>query len=342
MSSPTITHADLSYEQTVPRRLAHRHALGEVFISDSAETGPNVFVVAAQIPRAHSLWSDHRLAYHDAFATAEAVRQGTFIVLHRHLQVPLGLPFSLRRFRFQVRELGAFQDDRRSPLQGRLTYRLAGGRTVGDELGDLTFEGELTVGGVEALEYGGDVVFMPRDDYEALRAYQRARLPLRPRGTELSPVPASAVGRMDGRNVVIGRHQDGPEGVRCELLPDLSHPAFFDHAYDHVPGPFIAEGFRQAAVVCAHQAGALESAEVAATGLDVTFRAFAEFDGDLECVAALAAPDGPDVVVNACLKQFGKVVAEGQIRLRAYPVGDPGAGPVRDPSGGSDVTGPAR
>jgi hypothetical protein len=319
--SISTTQLDLGYEQTVPRWLCHRHALGEVFISDSARVDATTFAVAAQIPRAHSLWGDHRLPFHDAFATAEAARQGTFVVLHRHLEVPVGLPFSLRRFWFQVADLQAYRDDRRTPLQGRLVYRLAGARTLGDELGDLTFEGELLVDGVVALRYGGDVVFMPREDYQALRAYQRDRLQLEPGRSLPPPLPAEAVGRADRRNVVLGA-LPADAGGQFELLPDLSHPAFFDHAYDHVPGPFIVEGFRQAAVVVAHRTGALGSAEVAATGLDVTFQAFAEFDGELRCTASVIGPDGRDLLVGARLEQFGRVLAEARIRLRPYPPQD--------------------
>ena len=58
----------LSFEQTVPCRLAHRRCLGEVFVADTATAGPGEYLAAIQIPRAHTLWSDRVADYHDPLA----------------------------------------------------------------------------------------------------------------------------------------------------------------------------------------------------------------------------------------------------------------------------------
>jgi hypothetical protein len=315
---------DLSFDQTVPRAIAHRRAVGEVFITDSAALGEDEFLLAFQLPRAHRLWSDHKVAYHDPFSTGEAARQGSFVVIHRHLGVPLSLPFSLQRYAFTVHELAAFRDDQRSPLEGLLRYRIVSQHKRGDELGSLSIEGDLEIGGALALTVSGDVVFLPRGDYEALRAFQRSRKPLdsaQPPGP-IQPLDAAAVGRLDQRNVVIGHPVQAGRTDRAPQYPlviDLGHPSYFDHSYDHVPGPFIVEGFRQAALVEAHRTGALASPVAALVGCRTSFADFGEFEAILEYSAEVQGTGDGRVQVRVELHQFGKEIAEGEIELSEYP-----------------------
>jgi hypothetical protein len=317
--------ADLTFDQTVPRAIAHRRAVGEVFVTDSARTGEDTFALAWQIPRAHALWGDGPAPYHDPFATAEAARQGCFVVVHRHLGIPLDLPFSLQRFEFQVTAgLEPFRDNQRSPLQGLLHYRLSQQEFRGGALGSMRIDGALHIDGAEAMTVGGDVVFMPREDYRALRAFQRSRkqldgvAPWKP----AAAVPPAMVGRRDERNIVVGEPTatSYPSGLlRYPLVIDRSHPSYFDHDYDHVPGPFIVEGFRQAAVLAAAGTGVLRSPVVAMTGLTVSFADFGEFEAPLDYSAeAMPGPDGR-ARVRVGLHQLGAEIAGGRIELTPYP-----------------------
>jgi len=326
--SPAKLPADvaLSFEQTVPRSVAHRRAVGEVFVTDSAELDAERFLIAWQVPRAHALWGDREACYHDPFSVAEAARQGCFVVVHRHLGLPVGLPFSLRRFSFRVLDLEPFGDDRRHPLQGLLDYRLTSREFSGGELGSMTIDGLVHIGGAQAMTVSGDVVFVSQRDYQALRAYQRSRKPLAAVGPAVPavPAPAAAVGRRDSRNVVIGA-AGNPAAPRWPLVIDRSHPSYFDHDYDHVPGPFIVEGFRQAALLCATGSGALDSPVAALTSLDTTFADFGEFEAPLHyeagpaAAAGVAAPAGPEHLVQVGLYQFGQEIARADIGLTPYP-----------------------
>jgi hypothetical protein len=312
----------LSYEQTVPRELAHRRAIGEVFITDSAQAGEDEYALAVQIPRAHMLWSDRRPDYHDPFASGEAARQGSFVVIHRHLGIPVGLPFSMRTFEFAVESLNGYQDDQRAPLDGVLHYRLSDKRVSGGQLGSMRIDGEMTINGVLAMRFGGDVVFMSGADYQALRAFQRSRKPIGS-GTvpdPVTPLAPGAVGRADGRNVAIGHPLDAAGPRRFPLVIDLSHPSFFDHGYDHVPGPLCVEAFRQAAIVVAHESSAIPSPVVAMTGCRVAFADFGEYEQNLFCSAELMshAAGGP-VRLRVGLHQFGSELVTGYVELTPYP-----------------------
>jgi hypothetical protein len=320
---------ELSFEQTVPRGLVHRTALGEVYVADSLQVGDAEFVLAVQVPRAHCVWFDRRVAYHDPLSTAEAARQGVYVVVHRHVGVPPGLTFSLQRLELRVEELDAYRDGGSSPLQGLLTLRLVEQTKHGSSLGSMSFEGDLSVDGAVAMTLRGDLVFLSPDDYAALRAYQRRR---NPPESGLPPadgpaLDAAACGRLDQRNCVLGEPAlaaAADRATRYPLIVDQHHPSFFDHGYDHVPGPLIVEAYRQAAIVTAHRSGALPSPVAAITGCEAAFTDFAELDSRIECVAAIDGVfDDGRVGVSVGLRQFGKDVSTGRVELRPYPAGTP-------------------
>ncbi|MFC4534996.1 AfsA-related hotdog domain-containing protein [Sphaerisporangium dianthi] len=314
--SPALSEL-LSFEQTMPRALAHRQAVGEVFVTDSAKGAEGEYLVAVQLPRAHSLWFDRKIAFHDPFSTAEAARQGSFVVLHRYFGVPVGLPFSLLRWQFRVEDLECYRDDEATPLQGVLRYRVDDKGKPGADLGDMTLYGELVIDGRTAMTLSGDVVFFDRDDYKALREFQLSRKPAAAAGAPRpKPLDPAQVGRTDPRNVVVGE----PVEHRFPYVIDTTHPSYFDHAYDHVPGPFIVEGFRQAALVTATRAGRLASPVAAVTGCATTFRSFGEFGSVLEASARVCERDEAGrVTVELALHQDGKQLAEASVELSPYP-----------------------
>ncbi|KUJ69188.1 hypothetical protein ACZ90_12620 [Streptomyces albus subsp. albus] len=303
----------LDFERTVPRSIAHRRQIGEVFVADSAQVGADDFYLSFQVPRAHSLWSDHLDGYHDPFASAEAARQAIFVMLHRHLDVPVGLPFSLQRISFRVAEVAAYRDDRGWPLQGHLHYRVADRQNRGSDVVGMTLQGQLEIGGLSAMALTAELAFMSQQDYDVFRAFQRAQKPVATATrSPRRPLDAALVGRSDPRNVVIGA------GAAADplLAPDHHHPAFFDHEYDHMPGPVIAEGLRQAAVAAACRSGALPSPRAMAVGFEAAFLDFGEFEADLVCTAEAGAADADGrVPVDVGLHQFGKAIVTGRVEL---------------------------
>src|SRR5687768_8570863 len=134
----------LSFEQTVPRSLVHRAALAEVYVADSVETAPRQYAVAVQIPRAHCVWHDRRVPYHDPLSTAEAARQGVYVAVRRHVGVPAGVAFTMRRLDLRVATLDAYRDLGRGPLQGVLALRLVDHVASAPTIGTMTLEGHVT------------------------------------------------------------------------------------------------------------------------------------------------------------------------------------------------------
>lgn len=322
--SAAARDSELRFARTVPRELAHRRAISEVFVADSAAVADDEFVAAIQLPRAHSLWHDHRHAFHDPMLAVEACRQATFVGAHRHLGVPVGTRGSLQSIAFQVENLDAYRDDRANPLEGIVRLRVADRRERGGMLATMTFDAELRIGGRVAMSIGGAIYFMSADDFAILRAHQRARKPLLATAPPPPPtIEPALVGRCDPRNIAIGDIAPGTPTTgeqRYPVVVDPGNPAFFDHAQDHLPGPLIVEVYRQAAIRTAGRDGALATPHALATRCRATFADFGEYEGPTECAAVLAPATGTGrVTVKLALYQFGAELAEAEFELLGVP-----------------------
>lgn len=322
IGAPAAQAGQLRFERTVPRELAHRRAISEVFVADSASVAEDEFVAALQVPRAHSLWHDHRHAIHDPMLLVEACRQAAFVGAHRYLGVPVGTRGSLSCVAFRVVDLDAFGDDGAHPLEAIAHIRVAERDERGGALVGLSIDAELEIGGATAMTMSGTILFMPADDYAVLRAHQRAGKPLLAAVPPAPPrIDASLVGRGDPRNMAIG---DVPAGApasgeqRFPVVVEPTNPAFFDHSQDHLPGPLIVEVYRQAAIRTATRSGALASPVAVVTDCRATFADFAEYEGTTECTARLAGTAGDGrITINLALHQFGAQLAEAHLELSA-------------------------
>lgn len=345
----------LSYERTVPRDVAHRRQVGEVFVTDSAQTGPDDFHTAFEVLRAHSLWSDRAgSAYHDPLASAEAARQSIFVLLHRHVGIPVALPFSLQRITLRVLDPEAYRSDRRTALRGTVHYRVAERAGRGADVTAMTLQGTVRIGGRPAMALTAHLAFMAQQDYDVFRAFQRGQKPVADAvRTVARPLPPAAVGRELAANVVLGAPAsaaDTPDaGPRLLLAADTSHPAFFDHDYDHVPGPLMVEGMRQAALVAwaatQGSAGAKPYGVAPYTGgeggarapfvagCEAAFLDFVEFEADVDYRAVAGPADaGGRIPVDVAVRQFGRDVVTGRVDL----LPEPSAGPA--PAGRAAAT----
>ncbi|WP_433683231.1 AfsA-related hotdog domain-containing protein [Nocardia sp. CA-119907] len=303
LAPPTTHTSGLSFEQTVPCSLAHRRCLGEVFVADTAAAGPGEYLAAIQIPRAHSLWSDRVTDFHDPLAAVEAIRQAMTVLGHRYLGLPLGTALSLQRMTAEIEDHSTLRDTGNDPLEGivRIRTDLGSGASY---LAEHSFDATLTIGTAAALTVRGGGIAFPPETYAEFRTHQRRNRPEQAAVNAPAPVPPNRVGRRDSRNVVVGGD--------LELLVDRTHPSFFDHPYDHVPGPLMLEGFRQAALVAAGEPYAL-------AGLEATFTGFAELDGPLTFTHRVDADPDFGADIELALSQFGVRIAECRIELIPYP-----------------------
>jgi hypothetical protein len=321
-ATPAPAPPALSYERTVPRGYVHVRALSEVFLTDSAQTGPDTYVLAAQLPRAHTLWSDRQLAHHDPVVTVEVGRQSAFLIAHQYCGVPVGTKVYLEWLRFQVKDLKAYHDDGVAPPEGIVHARLTDRQERDGFLSAMEFHGQLTIGERVAMEVGGRFHMMPREEYGLLRAHGRARKGLGKWPAQRPvphPVAPAMTGRRDERNIVLEERMVSSsidERSRYALIVDESHPAYFDHPHDHVTGSLILEMYRQAAIATAYRTRAMPAPLATVTGCQVRFSEFAELDAQSECSAWVSDVSADGVVtVRLVLHQLGADIADAELTL---------------------------
>ncbi|MET9956949.1 ScbA/BarX family gamma-butyrolactone biosynthesis protein [Streptomyces sp. NPDC006339] len=250
---------------TVPRQYVHRAAVSEVLLTGwRPAAAPHAFVVGAQWPRGHALFAQSG-GYQDPMLLVESVRQIGSLLAHAEFGVEFGHQFLMRSIAFAATtDLFVATP---APTEVELHTVCHDIVRRGKDLGGMRYEVTAKVDGV-ALASAGAAFHCTRPSvYKRLRGERPTcadRLP----GLPIDP---ARVGRTGPQHVVLS---DIPGGSphRWELRVDCSHPIFFDHPVDHVPGMVLLEAARQAA----HAVTGMPDTLV--IGLESSFERYAELD----------------------------------------------------------------
>lgn len=73
---------------------------------------------------------------------------------------------------------------------------------------------------------------------------------------DLERIPGAFVHKVEPRNVLLNkleRAPDDPDLFLAELVPDWTHPFFFEHLLDHIPSMMLVEAGRQIAIAICHR-----------------------------------------------------------------------------------------
>ncbi|KUO06711.1 ScbA/BarX family gamma-butyrolactone biosynthesis protein [Streptomyces sp. DSM 15324] len=304
----------MQFARTLPKELAHRAAIAEVFLTDAERLSEDEVRLAAQLPRRHPFYGDAVAprSHHDPLLLLEACRQGIFVVAHRYLDVPLDHKFLLRTVAYEVPDPDALAcgDTPAEAVVGvRVEHRFRNRTGVTG----LRLRFSAVVGAREALLARIDYSWMPPQEWSRLRAGQRRDLGLcdPPVALPGRTVEPGRVGRRDRANVVITPPHTSPDGVRtARLVAETTHPTLYDHWVDHVPGMLELEAFRQLALIAAVDEGAVRAPTALPVRLRARFRCFAEMDLPLQC---RTAPVVPGADIECTLHQPGALVAEARV-----------------------------
>ncbi|MFF4182896.1 ScbA/BarX family gamma-butyrolactone biosynthesis protein [Streptomyces sp. NPDC001691] len=315
-----LDSSQLSFAATVPRVKVHREAVCEVFLTDSAQVGPDSFVVGAQLPRVHSFYSDFLLAprNYDPLLLAEVCRQSSILLAHEYFGVPLDQKFVLNHSDLRVIDRAGLRvgdTPGTSVVEVTVTDRkLRGTETVGYT---ATMHVDLDGRSVVALDI--TIQWMPGSAWNKLRERGRAQLTVSPGQTVRAPRAAdpSVVGRLDPANVVIGTPCADASGFTADVVVDQSHAALFDHPLDHIPGVLLQEACRQLAVAAAHDHFGFAPQRLAVETCHVAFSRFGEFELPTTCraeVPVLSAGDD-SLRTRLTVSQDGVPIAAADIGL---------------------------
>ncbi|MCS0606469.1 hypothetical protein NX794_35475 [Streptomyces sp. LP11] len=320
-------------ERIVPRRLVHKAAADEVLLTDAVRVRPGHFYLAVRQPAGHGLYRPDSAGASDPTLFVEMLRQTAIYLSHRFYEVPLDHPFIFCALDFDMAAPPGEDDDADEPVVLEVRCRETKQRTP--KRAALTLEAQLVcAGGVRAV---GSVTW---------QAVEPARYTaLRSRGTDGTPPPAPGtavtvtlpgarvmapelVGRERALDVVVAEFaapEDGPAvagepGGTWLLHVDQSHPVFFDHPSDHVPGMLLLEAVRQASCAALGPAPA-PLYEWTMSGGGVEFGAYCELAAPTWLVVRHAgAPEAADqATVTVEAVQHGRTVASGSARWKAAP-----------------------
>ncbi|WP_346538211.1 ScbA/BarX family gamma-butyrolactone biosynthesis protein [Micromonospora sp. DPT] len=309
--TPSIPVAPrLGFDQTVPRALVHRHAVGEVLVTDSARVDEDRFVVAALLPRTHWYYTDRldpadRAV--DPMLLLEACRQACTVVAHRHLGVPMDTAFLVGRWTVELPAT-----DVPGPPSGELLLHLgtAGARVRHGQLSALSLSLDLDLAGHPLGRTEIDARYLRPEDYRAMRELRRGGPPpmsdTRPAARSGRPLPPSEVGRTRPENVLLVDAATTAAGVTARLDVPTGHASLYDHPLDHVPAMALLEAARQLAH---HLVGPAGNGRL--TTLSADFTRFAELD---EPVQVIGVPDDGRTRVE--FRQSEQAICTVEVGLR--------------------------
>jgi hypothetical protein len=288
---PSVRPADpgLTYLQPVPRHMVHRAAIAEVFLTDAVRTGEHSFLVAAQWPRDHALYSPGSGGTCDPLLFMETIRQSLVYLAHSFYGVPLTHRFIGTGAEFEITDPAALRiGGEPVPVVLEAQWLWEGNRPP-SRFG-MRLEVVLTVGGRTCGRGALHVVAVDDKRYAMLRGRGA-----RPTGAAVTgPAPRAvervhpaAVGRLRSKDSVLVRERaEAP----WQLLVDVEHPIFFDHPSDHVPLMVTLEGFRQLGHLLLHPSEAGRDDAHVLLGMTVDCVAFGELDEPIDLVVRERRP----------------------------------------------------
>ncbi len=311
--------SELTFDRTVPRSLVHRAAVSEVFLTDAAATGENRFVVAAQLPRGHALYSDRLDDRYDPMILVEACRQASILISHQFYGVPKDWAFVFRKASVSVTDLAALQV---GETPGRLVIRVEFERRFHVEgyLTGAVGRYQTVLDGVPVGEFVGSLSFMPKPMFVEMRAAGRAakNTPDQPYSSAAVPLPPARVARRDSKNVVIASTGSDHPVTTYEVVVDNNHPSLSDHKVDHVSGMLLTEACRQASVCAVLDTQSLPESSVGSpVRYDIQFLDFAEHELPVYCRLIETAPteSGTGIVASFELVQGDVVIVRSQVEV---------------------------
>jgi hypothetical protein len=312
----TTVETPLGGDRTIDRRLVHRTALEEVFLTGFRSLDDGGFVATARLPRAHHYYNDQtgRPAAHDPIAVFECVRQMLLCALHLHHDAPPEMKSITATCSLEIVDPGALAVRGHDlDLVGRVvTHKERDGVTI-----RVVHEVEVYQSDRRLAVVTVDTAQRDPARYETLRMTYRDTVP--PTSDDLiatEPVSRIApylVGRERTENVVLlAPVLSGTELVATLRVP-VSNPGMFDHAHDHVPGPVMMEAARQAGTWLAGELHAHASSKLVLASLHATYDRFAELDSAITVVAT--AREGLTEPITVGFLQNGEQVARMTVTM---------------------------
>jgi hypothetical protein len=266
-------------EQVSIQTLVHKRFPENVLLTEVRALADDHFLCTGRIPTGHPVFNDgNRIPRQDVLFYTEAGRQASLAVTHAFLDVSLEDVFIFERSQAAVTPAIW-----RSPLEWEsdsVVIEIKIRETVRRKNNSVTrvvAEYCMSVGNEHVFGGTGAWSIQSAALFKRLRRTSAC-------ATDSADLPqTSASEHADLRdpyppNVVISapEYTHDRSAVSASLIVDRTHPYFFDHPCDHVPGMLLLEGCAQLSLGAFAQAGLAPSRRAAITAYDIDFTQFVE------------------------------------------------------------------
>ncbi|MFI1889388.1 AfsA-related hotdog domain-containing protein [Streptomyces jumonjinensis] len=320
MSTHDSEAARLRFDRTVDRRLLHRRALSEVFLTDSADSSGNVFLVGAQLPSSHAYFIDH--ADHtviDPILLLECARQAETYCAHVHLGVGEDTKFVLRRWSMRLPGLFAAHAGNAAGLTMEVTPDRPAGAVAPAR--SLAYDIAFSLGGGAVGNVRMEVGYLSSAAYSYVRTARRGSPP--PSSDEVPVTRATVAPASVGRSAEVNTLLIDPErtgtGMTAALRLPGDNPSMFDHAQDHLPGMVLTEAARQLCLLTGAELLGRAATGTTLVGFDLTFSRFAELDSLTTVTATPGTSDDGTQGFAISVRQDGEEIVNGTVDTTAVP-----------------------
>ncbi|MEW2069999.1 ScbA/BarX family gamma-butyrolactone biosynthesis protein [Streptomyces sp. NPDC007346] len=255
----------------------------EVLLRTWTESSPGRYVLTARWPKGHAFYQPSQGAY-DPLLLAETVRQTVPLLSHAVHGVPREYKQAWECLSFAVEPLASLVTTAEDEV--RLVVSCSDVVRRGSRFAGMTMNVDVHLGkrlmGIAHTRFNNQpapIYRRLRGSYADIDAALENCLPAGP------PVEPHLVGRHSPDDVVLSPALGGDRPGRWMLRVDPAHPVLFDHPVDHVPGMFLLEAARQAALAAGDGATAV-------IGMKTDFVRYVELDAPAVVVAGAPVPGG--------------------------------------------------
>jgi hypothetical protein len=256
-----------SLTTAVPKELVHRASVAEVMLTGWRRVSDTQFSITALWPQEHRGFIPAENGRTDLLIAAETIRQTGILLAHAEFDVPFGHQFLMGDIDVTAAAHARLPHPGDQPTALDTEVTVSQIKRQRSAVAGLHLRCVIRREGIVVATGDGSCSCLSPAVYRRIRGAAVSSADYRPPLT--LPVRPRSVGRTSTADVVLS-----PAGTdnRWHLRVDTSHPVFFDHPVDHVPGMLLLEAARQAA------ASLLGRPDLPLTGIAVEFARYVELD----------------------------------------------------------------
>jgi len=266
----------LSFEQTVPRSLVHKRSIENVLLTEVRAVSEDRFICAGRIPSAHRFFTDAgRKPQTDILFYTELGRQASLAICHAFLGVGKDEVFIFQQSQAVLDHSLCNRELRADTVVTEIRIQDIE-RRRNNAVSRIVAEHIMPLNGERVFHGTGAWTVQPAALFKRLRRLGKSGTPAVAHSEDSFTDTATTT--VDNHVIEAVRPGDSTADFVASLTIDQTHPYFFDHPCDHVPGMLLLEG-------CAQLALAAAARRVKVSAYDVDFYQFVECDAPVTLAA---------------------------------------------------------